>query len=317
MKGQILGLMLAGVVILGGLVVRPEVKVVFLDVGQGDAILLQDGGAQVLVDGGPGMDVLSELAREMPYWDRRVEVLVLSHPQKDHMEGLLHVLERYEVGLVLLPEAGAEAQMQERWLELIAERNIPYRFARAGQKVEAGGIKIEILAPLEGDAAAAAIKSDINNASVVMRVEMGGLAGLGFTPSLSPSEMGSNTLSFLLSGDAEKRVEKLLVEKYHQPDSIPGDDAGIAGTGLLDVDVFKAGHHGSKTSSSAELLTAASPQAVVVSVGKENSFGHPAPEVLDRFGEVPVFRTDTDGAVVWQLSGGEWLVKTRDLKANL
>lgn len=265
------------------LVVKPEDKVVFLNVGQGDSILLQQGTRQVLVDGGPGMDVLEELSREMPWFDRRVEVLVLSHPQKDHMEGLLHVLERYEVGLILLPEAAASSQMQEAWIKMILSREIPWRFAREGQRLLAGDLVIDVLAPLNNPEVLAAIKSDVNNASVVLRV------------GVKSGEKGRN-LSFLLTGDAEKRIEKMLVERYRE--------------GELDVEVMKAGHHGSKTSSTAELIEAVSPMAAVFTVGEGNSFGHPAKEVLDRFEGMPIFRTDEQGAVSWIWSGDSWMVKT-------
>ena len=108
---SLVGVGLVVLLLFGGLWLRPTDKVVFLDVGQGDAILLQNGSRQVLVDGGQGAVVLQRLSEEMPWFDRTIEVVVLTHPQRDHMEGLLHVLERYDVGMVLLPAATSESKL--------------------------------------------------------------------------------------------------------------------------------------------------------------------------------------------------------------
>jgi len=119
---------------------------------------------------------------------------------------------------------------------------------------------------------------DINDASVMMRVDY-------------------HELSFLLTGDAERKVESKLVTR--------------AGDELLDVDVLKAGHHGSKTSTTQALLDAVIPGAVVISVGEDNKFGHPAQEVLDRLSEMTVWRTDQDGAVEFSYVDEWWLVSSK------
>lgn len=262
-----------GLLIAGWLAPELAEKVVFLDVGQGDAILLQDKTAQVLIDGGPGMAVLKELAREMPWFDRRLEVVINTHPDKDHLEGLLHVLERYDVGLVLLPEVAHTSQLYGEWIRQLAERQVPYRFGHEGQRITAGDIKIDILGPKATEDIVRTKKT--NNASVLTRINY--------------SEM-----SFLLTGDAEKSVENELAR------------AGAH----LDVDVLKAGHHGSNTSTHAAILSAASPGAVVISVG-ENSYGHPHSDVLERLTPYQVWRTDEHGAVRFTRADGQWLLKTK------
>ena len=257
----------------------PEQKVVFMDVGQGDSILLQDRTAQVLIDGGQGDAVLRRLAEEMPYLDRTIEIVILTHPQRDHLEGLLHVLERYNVQLVLMPEVEYDSQLYAEWLSMLDTYHVPIKFARDGQRLHVGEMEFNVLWPAENPAALAAILSDVNNASVSTRVDYG-------------------EMSFLLTGDAEKRVESMLVQR--------------ARAGILDVDLLKAGHHGSNTSTYEPLLKAASASAVVVSVGSGNTFGHPHPDVLARVGDLPIWRTDQSGSVRFVRQDGRWFVHEAD-----
>jgi competence protein ComEC len=263
--------------------ITPEDKVVFLDVGQGDSILLQDGAQQALIDGGPGTQVLQRLGEEMPRFDRTIEVVIITHPQRDHLEGLLHVLDRYHVGMILLPAVASASLLQEDWLATISRRRIPYRFAWAGQKLAIGDMRFTVLGPFDAPAAQAASKADLNNASVMTRVD--------YCP--TQSEAGS-CLSFLLTGDAEKRVESLLVQ------NVP--------TQILDVDVIKAGHHGSNSSTHQPLVNAATPSAAVISVGAENRFGHPRSEVLERLANVPIYRTDEVGSIHFWYGQNEWYI---------
>lgn len=257
-----------------------ENKVVFLDVGQGDAILFQDGSVQVLIDGGPGMKVLSELGKQMPWFDKKIEVIILTHPQRDHMEGLLHVLDRYEVGLILIPKVAASSLMQEEWLQRIIQKDIRYRFAESGQLLSVGDMQFQILGPFNSDAAKAAIKANINNASVMTRVD--------YCPE-------KTCLSFLLTGDAEKRMETMLVNNTQSE--------------ILNVNILKVGHHGSNSSTHEQLLQAVKPQAAVISVGADNKFGHPRDEVLTRLGDIPIWRTDEKGAIKFSYLDGQWMVK--------
>jgi competence protein ComEC len=267
------------VISVAGFVESPEQKVVFLDVGQGDAILVQDGTRQVLIDGGRGMAVLERLGEELPWFDRRIEVVIATHPDQDHLEGLLHVLERYEVGLVLLPRMPHTSQLQESWLErlqtLLAQQAVQYRFAWAGQQVRMGDdLRLEILGPFSLDGEILAPGRKTNNAAVLTRVDYAGL-------------------SFLLTSDAEAAIERRLVAEKRD---------------LLDVAVLKAGHHGSRTSTTPELLAAASPDTVVVSVGKDNPYGHPHPDVMARLENMHRWRTDEQGSVRFVHRGEEWLV---------
>jgi competence protein ComEC len=259
---------------------QPEQKVVFLDVGQGDATLLQDGSYQILVDGGPGMKVLEELGEQMAWMDKRLEVIILTHPQEDHMEGLVHILDRYEVGLVIIPRVATDTLLQKEWLNRIQDKGIDWRFAWAGQRITAGDMSVQILAPFEDGA----MIRNVNEASVIVRLVYGS------------EGKEQEELSFLLTGDTERKGENVLLVRT---DPV-----------LLDTDILKAGHHGSKTSTSAALVSAVTPRSAVISVGANNKFGHPAQEVLDRLKNMPVWRTDEDGAVKFSYVKDGWVVKS-------
>lgn len=260
----------------------PRQSITFLDIGQGDAILLQDGTRQVLIDGGPGATVLERLGDELPWFDRRIEVVIATHPDRDHLEGLLHVLERYHVDLVLLPQMPHTSQLQAAWLthleQQLQAKKIAYRFAWQGQELHLSDeLKIRILGPVSDDQQIVAPGRKTNNAAILTRVDFSDLA-------------------LLLTSDAEAVVERMLVARE---------------TDLLDVDILKAGHHGSKTSTTAELLQATSPAAVVISVGKDNSYGHPHPTVLDRLKDIPTWRTDEAGSIRLVHTNSQWVQDTQ------
>ncbi len=234
------------------------------DVGQGDAIFFEGGGNQVLIDGGPNNAVLSRLGEVMPVWDHSIDLLVLTHAHVDHVTGLIEVVKRYDVGMVL--ESGEQYQTSEyeEWHRLIREKHIPVVIAKKGEVIHLGnGIVLDVLSPFE-NAEGVSFKNP-HDAMVTAKLIF-------------------NKASFLLMGDAEKMIEYRLVRESPL---------------LLKSDVLKVGHHGSKTSSSEEFLSAVSPDIAVISLGRKNRYGHPHQEVLDRlhsFG-IEVFRTDQDGDV--------------------
>ena len=254
-----------------------ELHVSFLDVGQGDAILIQRGSQQVLIDGGGSPQTLVlELGERMPFWDRTIELVVLTHPHDDHLSGLVEVLERYRVEQVLYPDLEYDSSLYEQWEELIEEKNIASMPAQAGQEIDLGdGVTMTVLHPpatlLEGTG------SDINNNSAVLRLDTG-------------------RVNFLFTGDIEREAEFRI----------------IAGGSELDCTVLKVGHSGSATSTSDDFLAAASPQLAVISVG-ENPYGHPHDEVVakleENLGEENVFRTDEQGTIEFITDGEElWVV---------
>jgi competence protein ComEC len=254
-----------------------ELHVSFLDIGQGDAILIQRGNQQVLIDGGPSPQTLTrELGGRMPFWDRTIEMVVLTHPHEDHLSGLVEVLKRYRVEQVFYPDLDYDSSLYGEWRRLIDEKDIASTLTRAGQEIDLGdGVKMTVLhppaTPLEG------ADSDLNNNSAVLRLNLG-------------------RVSFLLTGDIEWEGEFRLIAEGSE----------------LSCTVLKVAHSGSYSSTTPDFLAAASPQLAVISVG-DNLYGHPHNEVVDRLeaslGEENVFRTDEQGTIEFITDGEKlWVV---------
>lgn len=228
--------------------VRHEDKVVFLDVGQGDATLIQKGSTQVLIDGGPDSSILFQLAKYIPLYDRRIEYIVLTHPHNDHLVGLLSVLEMYDVGEILYYPVCYSNENYEYFL-----REYPNaREVGAGDTISFGDIDIKVLWPKLGGSSNDCVKSyndDLNNDSLILEFEY-------------------LNKEFLLMGDIESDVERVLIK-----DNII----------TKKYDILKAGHHCSNSSSSETFVKLVSPSLAICSVGKDNTFGHPGSETLNTF----------------------------------
>lgn len=257
-----------------------KLHVSFLDVGQGDGILIQTPSHQnILIDGGPDPQSINlELSKKLPFWDRTIDLMISTQPQADHITGLVEVLQRYKVKQVLEPEIPYDSFIYREWLRLIEEKGIEHNIARAGQEIDLGqGIKIEVLNPpaelLQGTS------HDVDNNGVVIKLSWG-------------------KVSFLFTADIREEAEFELI----------GQRANLRST------VLKVAHHGSKTSTSPQFLAVVDPGVAVISVGANNPFGHPGPEVverlIDRLGEEKVYRTDEDGAIEFITDGEKLWVKS-------
>ena len=194
----------------------------------------------------------------MPFWDRTIDLIILTHPEHDHMAGLIEVLKRYQVGNILWTGVVRDTAEYKEWQKLIKEEGAKIYIAQAGQQIEGGPTSINILYPLES--LEGQESKDSNNTSIVARLVF-----------------GEN--SFLFTGDAPQSVEKKLLET------------------AIDSDILKIGHHGSKTSSAQDFIGVVSPEVTVISAGKDNKYGHPAPEVLQNLSGVKILRTDLDGDI--------------------
>jgi competence protein ComEC len=249
----------------------------FLDVGQGDAIFIAcPNRQQILVDGGPEPSVLlSHLGQRMPFWDHSLDLVVLTHPEVDHVGGLVDVLERYEVALVLDSGQECTSATCEAWRGLIEEKDIPYRRAQAGVSLELGqGVHLDVLHP-----PAELLRnttSDINNNSAVLRLTYG-------------------RFSMLLTGDVQWESEEVLLASGQPLSSL----------------VLKVPHHGGDTSLTVPFLEAVSPEVAIISVGADNSFGHPSAITLEKLEDVPTYRTDLDGSIEAVTDGSVYSVRPR------
>jgi len=251
-----------------------RLSVTFLDVGQGDAILIRaPEGNNILVDGGPSGEALaSALGRHLPVWDDDIDLVVLTHPDADHVTGLLTVLDRYDVKQVLASPLEADSAVYRAWRQAIEDEGIPYHKAQAGVRFDlGGGAHILTLHPPPG-----ALAEDPNNNSVVLQLVMG-------------------QASILLTADLEAAGEFALL------DAAPP----------LRSTVFQVPHHGSNSSSTPELLRDVQPFMAIVSVGENNRFGHPAPEVLERLPAKLVYRTDRNGDITISTDGNKLWVEVQ------
>ncbi|MBI5449343.1 MBL fold metallo-hydrolase [Candidatus Gottesmanbacteria bacterium] len=255
--------------------------VAFLDVGQGDAIYIEaPNGNQILLDGGPDGKVIQALDKVMPFYDRSIDILALSHPHLDHFGGFLDILPRYFVGAVLSSGTLGDTQEYKTFNKIglpgqggsylagrQATSGIKQIIARIGMVIDMGrGVTISVLLPTH----------DVTNVKphdgvMVLRLNYG-------------------KTSILLTGDMEKNLEDYLI-------TLEGE--------RLQSDVLKVGHHGSKTSSSEELLGFVSPEYAIISVGAKNMYGHPAEEVLGRLAsfEIKTLRTDQNGTIILKSDG--------------
>jgi len=244
-----------------------RLKVTYLDVGQGDSEFIEfPDGKNALIDGGPDKKVLEGLGRNMPFYKRKIDVIFLSHPHADHVAGLIHVLNRYEVGRVVLTRAVHTAPEYQEFLKLIKEKNIPTTEGIRGTEFDfSSGNKIKILYP-----ESTLDSQNLNNTSAVLLLQ-------------------SHETQFLFMGDLEK----------------DGSDRLLTLTPKLHADIIKVPHHGSKNALYEPLYQAVSPKYAIISVGAQNKYGHPSSEIIDFFERsgIQYLRTDKDGDIKFSSDG--------------
>ncbi|EKE20497.1 MAG: hypothetical protein ACD_7C00551G0006 [uncultured bacterium] len=242
-----------------------KLSVYFLDVGQGDAILITNGANQVLIDSGrSGKIVLEKLGQAMPFWDRKLEALIITHPDADHYGGFNEILDFYKVENIIRTSDNSEGGEWLALIEKIKDNKInSIESVRETKIVFPAGAELKIIYP----PADISQEKDKNNNSIVARLVF-----------------GQN--EFLFTGDLSVAGENFLANSSVD----------------IQADFLKIGHHGSKSSSSANFLDKVSPRDAIISVGKGNTYGHPHKEVLDSLKNrtVRVWRTDEDGTIEYK-----------------
>ncbi len=237
-----------------------------LDIGQGDALFIESPtGVQILVDAGPPRRVLGELAKVMPMFDRSLDAVIVTNPDADHIGGFLDVLKSYKVNAFIEPGTYNTSETYKNLKEKVQDKNIKELLARRGMSLELGdGAVLEILFP-DRDV------SDwtTNDGSVVARLSYG-------------------EQTFMLMGDATIETEKIIIAE-NPPE-------------YLDSDILKVGHHGSHTSTGEFFAKIVSPEYALISVGKNNRYGHPHQEVLEVLNSfsTKILRTDESGTIIFK-----------------
>ncbi len=256
-----------------------------LNIGQGDALFIESPtGTQVLVDGGPDKNLMKEISAVMPWYDRHIDMLVVTNPDKDHYEGFIPLMQKYSVDVVLEPGTTNKYSAYGVLEKEIADKKIPKILARRGQIVDlGGGAYLQILFP---DRDVSGLSS--NDGSIVMRLVYG-------------------DTSVMLQGDSTANVEHYLVGLDHLT---PLRASSLKST------ILKAGHHGSRTSTTEEYVTEVSPRWAVISSGANNSYGHPHKETLDTLSKlnIPAYDTCNNGDLIFQSDGKNFVLKNKNPK---
>lgn len=247
-----------------------DLEVYFLDVGQGDSILIRTpDNVDILIDGGPDKKVLTEIGKILPFWDKDIELMLLTHPHDDHLIGLISVLNKYQVDKVIYNSADEKNNNFQEFEKIIDEKNIPVSQSYYGDKINFGNdVYLETIYPFKN----LDLKQieNLNNQSMINRLIY------------QDSE-------FLFTGDAEQEAEELILQNNINPRA----------------DVLKIGHHGSKTATSQDFLDKINSSYAIISCGLNNKFKHPHFITLYKLNKknINIFRTDQDKTIKCESDG--------------
>ena len=249
---------------------KQEGSVTFIDVGQGDAIFIESGEWQVLIDAGPSKDAKAVLACLKEHQVKKLDVFIGTHPHADHIGGAAEVLKKVGADKIYMPKVSTNTKTFEKLLQTIKEQNLKITAPKPGTLIiDEPSLTLEVLAPNSSQ------YKEINEYSIVTKLTI-----------------GQNT--FLFTGDAEAISEKEMLKSGEK----------------LKVDVLKIGHHGGKTSTGTAFLKKVAPTYGVICVGEDNDYNHPNPETLERLDKIKVLRTDKNGNITFTTDGTKLTVKT-------
>jgi len=265
---------------LGALLISQDhpsgrLKIIACNVGQGDGMLIvSPNGKQIVVDGGSGSKISDCLGQKIPFSDRTIELMVLSHPQRDHMEGLVDVLARYEVETVVTSGIESDSALFKVWKEALDAEGAEIYKPIAGDKIEVDGMVLDFLWPTLSKYAVWETDTplDLNDTSVVFRLNYGNICGY-------------------FTGDLDKIFLETIVDQSCQ--------------------ILKVSHHGSNTGTNQKIIDLAGTKLAIIQVGR-NSYGHPHKEVIDLLlsNGATILRNDTEGIIEIESDGRDWQVKS-------
>jgi competence protein ComEC len=257
-----------------------KLHIVFCDVGQGDAIFIKTpNNKYILVDGGPDRSVLHCLDKHMPFWQRKIDLVILTHPHADHFFGMFYVLERYQIGAFATEQLANKTEAYEELLRKLKQQNVPSTFVSSGAQWKLGQTKVAVVGPtqkyLKQTSPGGTIGERKEFASVVIEVSYG-------------------TFSALLTGDSQVQGLEDAVPQLHNS-----------------IDVLHVPHHGSGSGLDKEILEELQPSLAVVSVGAENRYNHPHPQIMEllQSQQIQSLRTDQKGDIVIESNGQMWRVR--------
>ncbi|MDD5625899.1 MAG: ComEC/Rec2 family competence protein [Patescibacteria group bacterium] len=280
---SIAGLLLINLVVLGYWLILTQnnynsLRVVFFDVGQGDSALIQTPeGKNILIDGGPDKNVIYKLDKYIPITRRKIDLMILTHPDPDHLIGLVEVLKRWPVDQIVTNNTEETDSLYFEWKKLIQEKNITPVVISEQRKIWLNDqIYLDFLWPIQ-ELAGQFLKDDNNPNSLVFKLV-------------------DNKNKILFTGDATSEIEKILLDNNYD----------------LQSQILKVGHHGSKYSSDADFLEKISPIYGIISVGQNNKFGHPSLRALTNLEKINagILRTDQNGDIILIDKGGKLFFKT-------
>lgn len=245
-----------------------KTHIIFCNVGQGDGILIRTpSGLDIINDGGPDDSILGCLSRHMPFWDRKIELMLLSHPHTDHITGLVSVLNSYQVSAFATEKLNNNTAIYRKLEKVLQDKNLKTQYIYAGDSFQiSDGLSFKILSPSK---------------EFIERTSPNGKIGKTkeFASLISLASFGEFDL--LLTGDSQTEgLKEALADNFGS------------------IEVFQVPHHGSKYGTDLEILDILKPKLAVISVG-ENKYGHPSSSVLKILGDlkIPFFRTDQHGDV--------------------
>lgn len=253
----------------------------FLNVGQGDSIYVRILNKDLLIDGGPDKASLSELGDIMPFWDKKIDYVILTHPHSDHITGLIDIINRYEVGEIFYTGVLHSSNEYLGFLQIVKNKNIPLKIiSKEDFFILDNNVKVNFYWPLED--LVNKEKTNLNDTSIVVKINY-------------------NKFSTLLTGDIEKEVQQQLIDKEYQR-SKPA---------ISNVNILKIPHHGSANLTD-EFLNLTKPDIAVICVGEKNKFNHPAKETLNKLEnrKIKTYRTDQKGRIEIITNGEIFWTKT-------